>query len=159
LPDITVDNPDWNAVVPVEDPVNFLAFTTTANGEPVATQVEQKVFAMGVERTAMLQQLSIPLAPQFKATSNALDALPKEKWDELIAPGVYWPQTFTAGQETVIEHRYKPSVGASAGSEIGGPIYNNDPQFAADQKKRIATYTAKYCMSSSFLAMATKAQQ
>ncbi|HEU0216054.1 MAG TPA: DUF4424 domain-containing protein [Stellaceae bacterium] len=187
LPDITVDNPDWNAVVPTEDPVNFLGFTTTANGQPVATQVEQKVFAMGVERTATLQQLGIPLAPQLKATSDALDALPKEKWDELIAFGVaetdeygttpdgkmqlhleprwtlkttyYWPQTFPAGQETVIEHRYKPSVGASAGSEVGGPIYAGDPQFAADQKKRMATYTAKYCMDSGFLSAATKAQQ
>ena len=24
MPDITVDNPDWNVVVPTEDPVNFL---------------------------------------------------------------------------------------------------------------------------------------
>jgi hypothetical protein len=187
LPDIRVDNPDWNAVVPTEDPVNFLAFATTANGQPVATQVEQKVSALGVDRTAMLQQHGIPLAPQLKATSDALDALPKEKWDELIALGVaetdeygttpdgkmqlhleprwtlkttyYWPQTFPAGQETVIEHHYKPSVGASAGSEVGGPIYVGDPQFAADQKKRIAGYTAKYCMAPAFVAAATKAQQ
>lgn len=187
LPDITVDNPDWNAVVPAEDPVNFLAFATTANGQPVATQVEQKVFAMGVERTALLRQLGIPLAPQLKAASAALDGLPKDKWDELIALGLaetdeygntpdgkmqlhleprwtlkttyYWPQTFPAGQETVIGHRYKPSVGASVGTEIGAPVYAGDPQLAADQKKRLAAYAAKYCIDGNFIAAAAKAQQ
>jgi hypothetical protein len=71
----------------------------------------------------------------------------------------YWPQAFPAAAETVIEHRYKPSVGASAGSEVGAPTFAGDPQFAADQKKRIATYTTKYCMGAAFIAAATKAQQ
>ena len=68
MPDVTVDNPDWNVVIPTEDPVNFLAFATQANGQPVTTEVEQKASAMGVDRTAMLQQLGLPLAPQLKAT-------------------------------------------------------------------------------------------
>jgi hypothetical protein len=186
MPDITVDNPDWNVVVPTEDPVNFLAFSTQANGQPVATQVEQKASAMGVDRTAMLQQLGLPLAPQLKATYDALDALPKDKWQELIDLGMaetyeygttadgkmtthleprwtlrttyYWQQVFPPKQELVIEHQYKPSVGASVGTQVGYPT-PTDPQFAADLRKQIAAYTAKYCMDAGFVAAAVKAQQ
>src|SRR5262249_23164648 len=75
MPDITIDSPDTNIAIPTEDPVNFLAFSTTANGHPVATQAEQKVFAKGVDRTTMLRQLGIPLAPYLGVTSKALDAL------------------------------------------------------------------------------------
>jgi hypothetical protein len=186
MPDIAVDSPDWNVSVPTEDPVNFLAFSTQANGQPVTTQVEQKVFAMGVDRTAMLQGLGLPLAPQLKATYDALDALPKDKWQELIDLGIaetdeygttadgkmtthleprwtlkttyYWQQTFPAKTELVIEHQYKPSVGASVGTQIGYPP-PADPQFAADQKAQIAAYTAKYCMDASFIAAAVRGQQ
>ena len=187
MPDITVDNPDWNVVVPTDDPVNFLAFSTQANGQPVTTQVQQKASAMGVDRTAMLQSLGLPLAPQLKATYDALDALPKDKWQELIDLGMaetyeygttadgkmtthleprwtlsttyYWQQTFPPKQEVVIEHRYKPSVGASVGTEVGYQPVKTDPQFAADLKRQLAAYTAKYCMDASFIAAATQAQQ
>jgi uncharacterized protein DUF4424 len=187
LPDITVDNPDWNVAVPTEDPVNFLAFSTQANGQPLTTQVEQKVFALGVDRTELLKSLGLPLAPQLKATYNALDALPKDKWQQLIDLGMaetyeygttadgkmtthleprwtlkttyYWQQTFPAKQELVIEHQYKPSVGASAGTEVGVPSAKNDPQFAADLKKQLDSYTAKYCMDASFVAAAAAGQQ
>ena len=187
MPDITVDNPDWNVVVPTDDPVNFLAFSTQANGQKVTTQVQQKASAMGVDRTAMLQSLGLPLAPQLKATYDALDALPKDKWQELIDLGMaetyeygntpdgkmtthleprwtlsttyYWMQTFPPKTEIVIEHQYKPSVGASIGTEVGYQPVKNDPQFAADLKKQLAAYTAKYCMDASFVAAAVKAQQ
>ena len=186
LPDITVDNPDWNVSVPTEEPVNFLSFSTQANGQKVTTQVEQKVFAMGVDRTAMLQSLGLPLAPQLKATYDALDALAKDKWQELIDLGMaetdeygntpdgkmtthleprwtlkttyYWQQTFPPKAELVIEHQYKPSIGASVGTQVGYPT-PTDPQSAADLKKQIAAYTAKYCMDASFVAAAARAQQ
>jgi hypothetical protein len=186
MPDITVDNPDWNVVVPTEDPVNFLAFSTQANGQPVTTQVEQKASAMGVDRTAMLQQLGLPLAPQLKATYDALDALPKDKWQQLIDLGMaetyeygttadgkmtthleprwtltttyYWQQTFPPKQDLVIEHQYKPSVGASVGTQVGTPA-STDPQFAKDDKAQRAAYAAKYCMDASFIAAAAKASQ
>jgi hypothetical protein len=183
LPDITVDNPDWNVAVPTDDPVNFLAFTTTANGQPVTTKVEQKVFAQGIDQTALLQQLGIPLAPQLQATDKALDALPKDKWQQLIDLGLaaideygdtpdmkmqqhleprwtlkttyYWQQTFPPGQETIIQHQYKPSVGDSVGTIVGDPQLAADPDLA----KQLAAYKTKYCMDSSFLAAATKAYQ
>jgi hypothetical protein len=183
LPDIVVDSPDWNVAVPTQDPVNFLGFTTTVNGQPVATQVQQRVFAQGLDQTALLQQLGVPLAPQLQATDNALDALPQDKWQQLIALGMgeiveygtttmqkhlqplwglrttyYWQQTFAPGQETVIQHQYKPSVGSSVGTMVGMAL-PSDPQGAADIKKQVAAYTAKYCMDASFIAAATRAYQ
>jgi len=186
MPDITVDNPDWNTVIPTEDPVNFLAFSTQANGQPVTTQVEQKASAMGVDRTAMLQQLGLPLAPQLKATYDALDTLPKDKWQQLIDLGMaetyeygttadgkmtthleprwtlsttyYWQQTFPPKQDLVIEHQYTPSVGGSVGTQVGTPV-STDPQFAADDKKRVALYATKYCTDPAFISAAVQAAQ
>lgn len=176
MPDITFDNPDTNIAIPTEDPVNFLGFTTTANGKPVATQVEQKAFAHGVDQTALLKSLGIPLAPQSPATSQALDALPKDKWQQLISLGLaaideygtvpnqpmqqhleprwtlkttyYWQQTFPPRQGLAIEHRYRPSVGSSVGSLIGTILAKDD-----------RGYAAKYCMDASFIGAATRLQE
>jgi Domain of unknown function (DUF4424) len=60
----------------------------------------------------------------------------------------YWQQTFPAKQELVIEHRYRPSVGASAGSSVG-----------ANYPSDLRAYRAKYCMDSAFVAAARRAQQ
>jgi hypothetical protein len=183
LPDITVDSPDWNVAVPTDDPINFVGFTTTANGQPVTTKVEQKVLAKGIDQTALLQQLGIPLAPQLQATDKALAALPKDKWQQLVDLGMaeideygdtpdmkmqqhleprwtlkttyYWQQTFPPGQDTIIQHQYKPSVGDSVGTMVGDPQLAADPDIA----KQLAVYKTKYCMDSSFLAAATRAVQ
>jgi hypothetical protein len=176
MPDITIADQDTNIAVPTEDPVNLLGFSTQANGQPVQTQVEQKAVAKGIDRTEMIKALSVPLAPQLKATYDALDALPKEKWQNLVDLGIaeiveygttadmkmqqhleprwtlkttyYWQQNFPPQQELVIEHQYKPSVGSSAGSIVGSP-YSHD----------LRDYTAKYCMDAGFVAAATRAQQ
>ena len=88
LPEIRIEEPDQNIAVPTEDPVNFLAFATTVNGAPVETEVEQRVTAAGIDRTQLLRTLGIPLAPHLQSTNEALDRLPKDKWDELIRIGV-----------------------------------------------------------------------
>ena len=79
MPEIQVDGPDENVSVPTEDPENFLAFTTTVNGKPVATKVEQRVIAVGLDRTQLLRSLGIPLAPHLAATNEALDRLPRRQ--------------------------------------------------------------------------------
>jgi Domain of unknown function (DUF4424) len=175
MPDITFDNPDANIAIPTEDPVNFLGFTTTADGAPVTTQVEQKAFAHGVDQTALLKSLGIPLAPQSPATDKALDALPKDKWQQLISLGLaeideygtipnqpmqqhleprwtlkttyYWQQSFPPHQEVVIAHQYKPSVGSSAASLIGTSLAKDD-----------RGYATKYCIDASFVTAATRLQ-
>jgi len=170
MPEVRVAGPDDLISLPTQDPVNLLAFITTVNGKPVKTQVEQHVFAAGIDRTALLTSLGVPLAPHLQSTNEALDRLPRDKWDELIRVGLaeieeydagkgpekhlsarwglrttfYWEQTFPAKAETVIEHHYRPSVGGSVQTSLGSP--------AAAKEAWYADYKRKYCLDSDFLA-------
>jgi Domain of unknown function (DUF4424) len=177
MPEIKISGPDENISIPTEDPVNILGFTTVVNGRPVKTEVQQRVFASGVDRTQLLTSLNIPLAPHLRATGDALDRLPKDRWDELVRLGLaeveefdagkgmerhlaarwslqttyYWQQTFFANAEIVIEHRYKPSVGASVQTMIGDPTVTKESWFD--------DYRRKYCMDKSFIDAAARARQ
>jgi hypothetical protein len=170
MPEVRMDGPDNNITLPTEDPVNLLGFRTAVNGKPVNTEVEQRVFAAGIDRTALLRSLNIPLAPHLQATGRALDKLPRERWDELIRLGLaeveefdagkgmerhlaprwalrttfYWQQTFPAKAETVVEHRYRPSVGQSVQTFLADPANAKEPDF--DDFRR------KYCIDKSFYA-------
>jgi hypothetical protein len=84
MPDITIDNPDENISIPAYDSANFLAFTTTVDSRRVATRLEQKAFAKGIDQTALLRRLGIPLAPQLQAARDALTAVPQDKWQQLV---------------------------------------------------------------------------
>jgi hypothetical protein len=177
MPEIKVDGPDDNVSLPTDDPVNLLAFATTVNGRPVTTKVEQHAFAVGLDRTQMLRDLGIPLAPHLKVTSEALDKLPRAKWDELIRVGLaeieqydvgkgmqdhleprwslqttfYWEQTFPPKAETVVEHRYKPSVGTSVQTALGSPD--------AAQEDWYEDYVEKYCLDKEFLTAVERARR
>jgi len=168
MPEIKLDGPDDNIAIPTEDPVNLLAFSTIADGRPVTTKVEQRVYALGLDRTQMLRDLAIPLAPHLQAASEALDKLPREKWDDLIRIGVaeiltydvgqgmkdhlvprwslqttfYWQQTFRSKADTVIEHKYKPSVGASVQTSLGSPNSVKEDWYS--------DYKQKYCLDRDF---------
>jgi hypothetical protein len=174
MPDVTIANQDAMVAIPALDPQNFLAFTTTANGQPVTAQVEQKAFVKDTEQTALLQQLKVPLAPQLQETYDALDAVPQAQWADLVNLGLVealqyddgtgkkphleprwtlkttysWQQIFPAQQEIVIQHRYQPSVGESVETQIGNPNYPVPPD-----------YRQKYCLDDAFLAAAGHAWQ
>ena len=177
MPDIHVAGPDESITVPTEDPVNLLAFSTTVNGKPVATQVEQRVLAAGIDRTQLLRTLGIPLAPHLASTNEALDRLPPDRWESLLRIGLaeieeydsgqgqrmhlaarwklqttyYWEQTFAPLVETLIEHRYKPSVGVSVRTQLGGPDVVKEPWFD--------DYKLRYCMDAEFLASVERARE
>jgi hypothetical protein len=177
MPEVRVQHSDENLAVPTEDPVNLLGFTTRVNGKPVATEVEQRVMAAGIDRTQLLRKFGIPLAPHLRATNAALDRLPRERWDDLIRLGLaeieeydvgkgmeqhlsarwalqttfYWEQTFPARAETAIEHRYRPSVGASAGTALGSPGFQKEDWFGE--------YRRKYCIDPAFLAAVERARR
>jgi hypothetical protein len=170
MPEVRIEEQDQNIALPTQDPVNILGFVTTVNGKPVKTQVEQHVFAAGIDRTQLLMSLGIPLAPHLAATNEALDRLPHEKWDELVRIGLgeieeydigkgmtkhlaarwglrttfYWEQTFAAKAETIVEHRYRPSVGGSVQTSLGAPSSVKEAWY--DDYKR------KYCLDSDFFA-------
>ncbi len=177
MPDIHVDGPDDNLSIPSDDPENFLVFTTMVNGQPVATKVEQRALALGLDRTQLLRSLGIPLTPHLNSTNETLDRLPAEKWDELVRLGIaeieeydaghgmgkhlaarwtlqttyYWEQTFPAQAEVLVEHRYKPSVGASVQTALGSPNENKEPWYEE--------YKDKYCFDYEFLATVERARR
>jgi hypothetical protein len=176
LPDITVAGPDDNIAVPTDNPERPIAFMTIADGKPVAVSVEQRAIAYGIDRTELLRSLGIPLAPHLPSTNDILDRLPPDKWEELIRAGIaeiseydddgtgmkrhlearwtlrttfYWEQRFPAGAETIIEHRYAPSVGQSVGTMLGQPGAAKSPELRGT--------IAKYCVDQPFLAAAERA--
>lgn len=170
MPEIRIEHQEQNISVPTDNPENILGFETKADGKPVATKVEQRVFAAGLDRTQLLRSLGIPLGPHLASTNQALDKLPRDKWDDLIRVGLaeveeygttekmekhlsarwglqttyYWDQTFPAQAEIVIEHQYTPSVGGSAGTMLGMPKLEKETWFAA--------YKTKYCLDREFLS-------
>jgi hypothetical protein len=160
-----------------DDPANILDFHTTVNGKPVAMTVEQKAFTGGVDRTAWLRDHGVPLALHMEGAVARLDALSRAAQDEAIALGLavpeeydagkgwerhlnpgwilkttfHWKQTFPAGAEVVVEHRYKPAVGGSVGTMVGSPGYLADAEGAQER--------ARYCIDSSFLAAVERAKK
>jgi hypothetical protein len=176
MPDITTHGFDDNISVPTQDPVNILGFQTLVDGKPVAAKVEQKAVQGGVDRTALLRQLGVPLAPHLASTDAALDKLPQATRDQLVKLGLavvdeygdstttmqkhweatwtlkttyYWTQVFPAGRELDVQHSYQPAVGESAGTMWGSAQFAKDPTFAAQR--------AKYCVDGDLLATLGKA--
>lgn len=166
---------DFMEALPTEDPENLLGFSTVVDGKPVRARIEQKAFFNGVERTAMLRGLGVPLAPHLEATVAALDRLPKADQDRLLKLGMvapneydagkgwehhlqplwtlkttyYWEQVFPAARDLVVDHRYTPSVGQSVGTSVGQ---------SWTAPKEMAALRAKYCMDDAFMAAFRKAQ-
>src|ERR1700761_4658661 len=88
LPEIRIANQDDNVAVPTVSPDNIFGFKTTVAGAPVKREVEQRVTAMGIDRTQYLRALGLPLDPHLPGVNEALDKLPAEKWAELVALGL-----------------------------------------------------------------------
>jgi hypothetical protein len=176
MPDVTIEGLDDNIVVPSQSPTNLLGFVTTVDGQPVQAQVEQKALKNGVDITAYLKGLGIPLAPHLQSTNDRLDKLPKAVQDALVARTLaipddyddghgmehhlsatwtlkttyYWRQTFPAGRTIDVEHNYTPSVGGTAGTEWGDPTFVGTALYTQGRQR--------YCIDDDFLAAATRAK-
>ena len=167
MPD--VDYSDGNNIaVPDDESDNFLGFRTTVDGAPVKAEVEQKAIVAGKDVSARLKALAIPLMPRAKKTHAALDALPKDKQTQLEAEKIvraedfdqgkgmehhiapewtlkqtyFWKQTFPAGREIAIEHRYRPSV--------GGTVQTSVLDKSADAATK-RDYRARFCADADFV--------
>jgi hypothetical protein len=174
MPDITISGPDDNIAIPTENAENILDFSTTVDGRPVAAEVQQRVFAGGIDRTELLRRLNVPVAPHLPATGAALDKLAQDDQQRLIDLGLvqaeeydagkgmekhvtprwtlkttyFWQQTFPAQRELVIVHRYRPSLGESAGTSLGEPGWTG-----------LAEYRHKYCIEDDFLRAVERARR
>jgi hypothetical protein len=60
----------------------------------------------------------------------------------------FWRQTFPAGREIVIEHRYRPSVGETVGTQVGSPDI---------ERQALEHYENAYCTDRDFLNSARRA--
>ena len=177
MPNITVEGPDDNISIPTDDPENFLAFRTRVDGQPVTARIEQRVFSRGVDQTAYLKSLQVPLAPHLKAAGQALDRLPKAARQHLLKIGLaipddfdagkgwehhlqptwtlrttyYWDQLFPADRELAVEHDYTPSVGVTSGTSLEADWFRTSPDYKLVK--------SKYCIDDTFMAAVDKAKR
>lgn len=159
-----------------DDPANILDFRTLVDGRPVRMAVEQKAFVEGVDRTAWLTSRGVPLAMHLDGAVATLDALPAadraeaerlglavtEEYDSGKGPEqhwnpawflkttFHWEQSFPAGREVVVEHRYKPAVGSSVGTIVGDPAFMRSADWAETRNR--------YCIETPLIAGVKKAQ-
>jgi hypothetical protein len=185
FPDLTIVDPSAPRALPAENSEQFIPFSTTVDGRPVRTEVEQRAYGLGIDRTEMLRRLGIPLAPHLDATDQALDRLPRAVWDELITLGLaqidveiktggaeiehlrprwtlktihYWKQTFPAKREIEIAHRYTPSRGAYLGSVLDTrSLDKNDKDEVQRSETEIRDHRRKYCIGDELQASVLRA--
>ncbi len=169
MPDMAYSEQETSIPNPEAD--NFLDFHTSVNGAPVTASIERRVIALGLERTALLQEFKVPLMPFGQATVKALDALPDAQKQKLLELGLvrideydagkgwerhltpldwtlkttyFWTQTFPAKSDLVVEHRYRPSVGMSVGTMLGTKTKD------ADFLRELRNMDETFCIDGAF---------
>lgn len=179
MPDITGDV-DFVLSIPDETSDNYMDFSVSVEGKPVTPEIDRHAFATEVDVTRLLGERGIPLLPYGKGTIEALGKLPQDVLDDFVRRGMiyrdefdagkglqvewvplwrlkttyYWDMTFPAGKDLRVSHRYKPSVGSTAGLNFIN--FEDDahpftgPAFEAEK--------AKYCFDAGFLKAIEKAQ-
>lgn len=131
-------------------------FRTSVDGKPVAVTRERKATVKGVDQTASLKSLNIPIAPDnVNNATKLMDALPAATKRKLLARGLvfeeeyddtgkgmkkhlvpqwvvedsyWWKQVFPAGRDVMIDHRYVPGAGGSVETIAGFPEFRHSPE-------------------------------
>jgi hypothetical protein len=166
--------PDRNLSQEGEGDVAYVRdFVTTVEGQPVGTQVERKAMLGNVDHTALLTRLGMPIAPPTDfvegrpdpvySAFQRLNAADKQRLTRLnlveqegdwfrplwtVKETFYWTQTFPAGRDLRIQHRYRPGTGGSVDALLAVPGIRNDPE----ARRMIRDY----CVDSAFLAGADR---
>ena len=169
MPDIVIEGIDDLIAIPTQDPQNIMGFTTRVDGKPVVARVEQKAVKSGVDRTALLKRLGVPIAPHLKPTQEAIERLPKadqarllklelvvpddydagKGWEHHLVPSwtlkttYYWDQLFPAGRELAVEHDYIPSVGGTSGTSLEADWFRTSKDYRLVKQK--------YCIDEDYL--------
>lgn len=168
LPDIDLSEGE-SISFPSNDPLNFVDFATKVDGNPIEFKTDQHAYIGDKEVSAVLRELNVPLLPlgaqQFRPQDLApavrnrmasegllVPAGSDERGKPLYSPGwivktaVYREQTFPAGKLLVVEHSYRPSVGASPDTILRKSL-RQDKAMAGE----IGRYRQDYCVSDEFL--------
>ena len=147
-------------------------FATRVDGQPVRMQVERRALARGVDQTALLQRIGLPVLTQdtvrdVSAAAERLTDAQRRRLAELglleaseydLGQGMrtywepiwtvkemwHWDQVFPAGRDLVVEHQYTPGIGTSVGSSLAFPEMRSDPDVQA--------YMRRYCVDRAFMA-------
>ena len=148
-------------------------FRTRVDGKPVKAALERKAVVKSVDRTALLRQLGIPVAPQSIAeATRVMDRLTaaekrrlvslglagEEEWDDdgkgmkrhliplwTVQEKYWWRQRFPAGRELVVHHRYVPGAGGTVDSMLASEYRKvGDPE--------VREMIDHYCIDQAFLS-------
>ena len=169
LPDIDLSDPDANVVIPGNDPLNFVGFSTKVNGAPVKFDIRQRAMLGDKDVTEAVRGAGIPLLP-LGAQTNRIKEMPAPDRERLVDQGLLVPagiddsgaqrfdpgwtvktsivrqQTFPPGQPVTVEHRYRTSVGVSFDTVLRKAV--REQQAMAAEFKR---YRDEYCVTDFFL--------
>lgn len=166
MPEIS-GNPEEIPAIPENQSDNFLGFEVTIDGAAVKPQLEQKVFALGIDISAELKAQNVPFYPFGDAAKAALAKLPQAVVDDWVNRGIiiedtgsdgtetikvytpfwqlrstyWWRSTFPANKDVHVSHHYRPSVGGTSSVSF---FY--DGKFQG----QYAAYKARYCMDGTF---------
>lgn len=166
------------SAVPDEQSDNFMDFSVVQDGDEIEPNLQQRVLVRGIDFTADVEEQEIPLQPLAKETTEALKTLEPDVIKDWLAKGLivdlnygsggngqsepeyvpvwelesiyWWETTFPAGRDVEVEHRYKPSVGGSAGI-----VFMWDGK-ASDA---YADYQKRYCVNETFLNATVKLEK
>jgi Domain of unknown function (DUF4424) len=134
MPDIRpIDYLEGDVGIPNSASDNFLNFTITADGKPIAPSLEIRALTYGIDITDELKSLGLPLSPFAEQASDLIAKLPEATRQSLRTRGIvsgdyggdalspswtlkstyYWTQNFPAKGKVAISHTYTPAVGSS----------------------------------------------
>jgi hypothetical protein len=147
-------------------------FRTSVDGRPVKPMRERKAVVGGKDYRATLEAMGVPVAPKsIMDAIKVMDRLPparkaelvklglagEEEWDNdgkgmkkhliplwSVADKYWWTQSFPAGRDVRIDHRYVPGAGGSVESGIAFPEFRDTPDTRA--------MIAEYCIDKDFIA-------
>ncbi|MEN3288488.1 MAG: hypothetical protein V7634_2788 [Bradyrhizobium sp.] len=169
LPDIDLSEAD-NIALPSSDPVNFVDFETKVDGSPAPLAIDQRAVIGDKDVSALLRELGLPLLPIGGREIRTAD-LPAATRTRLVDDGLLMPagmsdngrqryapgwvtktsavreQVFPPTRTVVVEHRYRPSVGASADTILRSSL-RRSPALSQEVER----YRKEYCITAAFLA-------
>jgi len=171
--------PDRDLIYEMDSEVSYPAdFHTLVEGRPVRMSVERKAIVRGVDQSAALARLHVPIAPpagqRAGFIADIIERLPRADRARLARLGLidaesfsapqgqilpswtvretwYWQQTFPAGRALDVRHSYTPGVGGTSGVPLASLDYRNGQDGRQAQ--------AEYCTDREFLAAIDRMQQ
>jgi len=169
LPDIDLSEAD-NIALPSSDPINFVDFETRVDGTPTPLTIDQRAMLGDKDVSALLRQFKLPLLPIGTHEIRVAD-LPDATRTKLIDEGLLMPagtsdngrqqyapgwvtktsavrqQVFPPGRKVLVEHQYRPSVGASTDTILRWIL-----RHSTALSSEVERYRRDYCITDAFLA-------